>query len=269
MWERTDRSARPAREFADAHDLEYSGTVVALKAPTIDALPFTEESSRHCVSGQWRGRFVRRFETGRYSVELMTMSGALPTLHVIPSDLNCGALAIEGRVASTGDPTFDRRWTIITDNAEFATALLTPHMREALMHPAAEGRAVSFAADQVASWAADGGSWQEARVRLDFLAVLVGRIGEGVRQRFEASAPSSTGGAPMWVPADDVSDGPQWAVAPMPTARPEQRHQDLSDTGEFEVSLLEAQLAGSAFLPQQAPAEDEQQGTWLYAPAVR
>lgn len=269
MWERTDRSARPAREFAEAHDLDYSGTVPAPKAHTIDALPFTEESKRHYVSGQWRGRFVQRFETGRYSVELMTMSGALPTLHVIPSGLNCGALAIEGRVASTGDPAFDRRWTIVTDNTDFAAALLTPHMREALMHPAAEGRAVSFQADQVYSWAADGGSWQNARVRLDFLAVVLGRVGEDTRRLFETSAVVAAPGAPVWVPAEVDSDGPQWAVAPMPTPPSDQLREDLSDTGEFEVSLLEATLDGTTFLPASVSSEDEQQGTWLYAPAVR
>ncbi len=161
MWERTDRSARPAREFADAHDLDYSGTVPAVKAHSIEALPFTEESLRHCVSGQWRGRFVQRFETGHYTVELMTMSGALPSLHVIPSGLNFGALAIEGRVATTGDPAFDRRWTLVTENPDFAAALMTPHMREALMHPAASGRAFSFHGDRVLSWAAQ--RWVMAR----------------------------------------------------------------------------------------------------------
>lgn len=269
MWERTDRSARPAREFAEAHDLDYSGTVPALKAHTIDAVPFPLEARRHYVSGQWRGRFVQRLETGRYSVELMTMSGALPTLHVIPSGFNGEALTIEGRVAPTGDPDFDRRWTVITDNADFAAALLTPHMREALMHPAAEGRAVAFEADQVYSWAVDGGSWQDARIRLDFLAVVLGRVGEDVRQCFEVSAMAPAAGAPNWMPAADEPDGPQWAVAPMPAPRSEQRRDDLSDTGEFEVSLLEATLEGTTFLPKSESSEDEQQGNWRYAPAVR
>jgi len=175
MWERTDKSARPAREFAAAHRLDYSASAPSEVVDTSDALPFTGESLHHHVSGPWRGRSVRRFEAGRYTVELMTTSGPLPTLHVIPSGLDYRALALSGRFTATGDAAFDRRWSLITNDEDFAAALLTPGMREALMHPAADGRAISFRGDQVSSWAQGDGSWSEARVRLEFLAVLVGR----------------------------------------------------------------------------------------------
>ncbi len=269
MWERTDRSARPVREFAEAHHLDYSASVPAQLTDTFDALPFTGESSRHCVSGQWRGRSVQRFETDRYTVELMRMPGPLPTLHVIPAGLDYRALAIEGRVIATGDAAFDRRWSLITEDEDFAAALLTPGMCEALMHPASDGRAISFCGDQVSSWARGDGSWNEARVRLDFLAVLVGRISPDVMERFEASRPAPLSAGGLWVPEAEKPEGPQWAVAPIPEQPGSRQEHDLSDTGEFEVALLHAQLDGTTFMPEPERAADELQGNWLFAPAVR
>ncbi len=270
MWERTERSARPAREFAAAHHLDYSASAPAEVGDASDALPFTGESPRHRVSGQWRGRSVQRFEAGRYAVEQMTTSGPLPTLHLIPSGLDYRALAIAGRSTATGDAAFDRRWSLITTDESFATALLTPGMREALMHPAADGRAISFRGDQVSSWAQSDGSWSEARVRLEFLAVLVGRISPDVQRRFEVSAPAPLAESPLWVPKADVpDDAPQWAVAPMPEPAHPERSRDLSDTGEFEVALLNAELEGTTFIPKPIVAEAESLGSWRFAPAVR
>ena len=200
----------------------------------------------------------------------MTTSGPLPTLHLIPSGLDGRALALAGRATATGDATFDRRWSLITDDEDFAAALLTPGMREAFMHPAADGRAISFSGDQVSSWAQGEGSWSEARVRLEFLAVLVGRITPDVRQRFEVSPPAPLAESPLWVPEAEVPDDrPQWAVAPMPEPAYAGRGRDLSDTGEFEVALLNAELDGTTFIPKPIVAEEELQGSWRYAPAVR
>ncbi len=268
MWERTDRSARPAREFAETHHLDYSDSVPAEMADTFDALPFSGESLRHCVSGQWRGRSVRRFDTGRYTAEVMMMSGSLPTLHIIPSGLDYRALAIEGRATATGDAAFDRRWFLVTDDEDFAAALLTPGMREALMHPAADGRAVSFCGDRVSSWALDDGSWSDARVRFEFLAVLVGRISQDVRQRFEVSQPAPVAESPLWVPEAEEPDRPQWVIARMPEPADAGQGHDLSDTGEFQVALLNAELEGNLFIPEPEPAPGEFQGNWRFAPAV-
>jgi hypothetical protein len=269
MWERTDRSARPAREFAEAHGLDYSPSVSCPLFATSDALPFTGESLRHRVSGQWRGRSVQRFETGRYTVEMMQMPGPLPTLHVIPAGLDYRALAIDGRAIATGDVAFDSRWFLVTDDENFAAAWLTPGMREALMHPAADGRAISLCGDQVSTWAPGEGTWSEARVRLEFLAVIVGRISPDVRQRFEVSPPAPVAEAPLWVPeAEEREDVPMWAVAPMPAPVDSGQGADLSDTGEFEVALLNAELDGTTFIPEPIPAAAEFQGSWLYAPAV-
>ncbi|WP_291383605.1 hypothetical protein [Demequina sp.] len=268
MWERADGLARPAREFAQAHHLVYSGSVPLETAGNFPALPFANASPRHCVSGQWRGRPVQRFETGRYTVEVMGMSTRLPTLHVIPARLDRRALAIVGRVIATGDADFDRRWSVIGDNEGFAVALLTPGMREALMHPAADGRAVTFSGDQVSSWAQAEASWQEARVRLEFLAVLVGRISPDVQQRFDISTAAPLPEPSGWVPAAAEPEGPQWVVAQMPEPADTVKNRGLTDTGEFEVALLHAQLEGAAFLPEPEPTKDERGGSWLFAPAV-
>ncbi len=271
MWERVDKSARPAREFAAAHHLDYSASAPSEVVDASDALPFTGESLRHRVSGEWRGRSVQRFEAGRYAVELMATSVQLPTLHVIPSGLDCRALALAGRSTATGDAAFDRRWSLITTDEDFAAALLTPGMREALMHQAADGRAISFRGDQVSSWAQADGSWSEARVRLEFLAVLVGRISPDVRQRFEVSTPAPPAAdSHLWVPEAEVhDDAPQWAVAPAPEPANAGWSRDLSDTGEFEVALLNAELEGTTFIPRPLPAAGEFQADFRFAPAVR
>lgn len=268
MWERTDSSARAAREFAQAHHLVYSGSVPVDNSGDFPALPFANESPRHCVSGQWRGRSVQRFETGHHTVEVMSMPTPLPTLHVIPASLDRRALAIVGRVVATGEADFDRRWSVIADNADFAVGLLTPTMREALMHPAADGRAVTFSGDQVSSWARTEASWQEARVRLEFLAVVVGRISPDVRRRFEVSTASRLPAPSGWVPAAEQSEGPQWVVVQMPEPADTAKGRALTDTGEFDVALLRAQLEGTAFLPEPESAEGERHASWLVAPAV-
>jgi len=138
------------------------------------------------------------------------------------------------------------------------------------MHPAAEGRAVTFRSNQVSSWGASDGAWSEARLRLDFLAIIVGRMSEDVRQRFDSATQASTiDSAAAWVPAEEGPDGPQWAVAPMPTPEEASHGRELSDTGEFEVSLLEAELEGATFLPAPVAPADGAEGSWLYAPMQR
>ncbi|WP_291378683.1 hypothetical protein [Demequina sp.] len=270
MWERTDKSSRPAREFAQLHGLDYSESASPEAARTLDGLPFTGAPLRHRVSGQWRGRSVQRFEAGHYDVELMTMRGPLPALQVIPSGLDLGALAIDGRATTTGDPAFDRRWSVTTANEEFAAALLTPAVREALMHPAAEGRAVTFRGDQVSTWALGDGSWDAARVRLDFLAVLAGRIDPAVWQQYGVTTPAPLTDGAAWVPGPEEPEGPQWAVAPMPQAASSEADDDtLSDTGEFEVALLNAELEGTTFIPEPVSKHDDFQASWLVAPIVR
>ncbi len=269
MWERIDRSTRPAREFAQAHDLAYLGCVPLEAAHALDALPLAGLPVRHRVSGQWRGRSIQRFEAGCYTVEQMTMPRPLPTVHVIPAALAPGTLAVEGRGTTTGDPDFDRRWCVTTDNERVAAELLSPGMREAFMHPAAQGRAVTFHGEYVSSWADDSGSWGTARVRLEFLAVVVGRIAPHIWKRFDLSDPCPVDADAVWLPAPEQPEVAQWAVAPMPEAVGAPPRADLSDTGEFDVALLSAELDGTTFIPEPEPASGADQGSWLIAPAFR
>ena len=268
MWERTDRSARPARAFAQEHGLVYSDAVSPESARGVDAAPFAGVPLRHHVSGQWRGRLVQRFEAGRFAVELMALPQTVPTVRILPSDLDWEAPTIGAATVATGDTAFDRRWSVIADNEHFAVALLTPAMREALMHPAAQGRAVTFGSDHVSSWAQDDTAWSDARMRLDFLAVLVGRIDADVWQRFSISAPAPLAGHTVWTPAPEQPEEAQWLVAPLPKAPEKQHYDSLTDTGEFEVALFNTQLDGAAFIPQPEHAHDDQ-ASWLVAPIIR
>lgn len=267
MWDRASRGTREAREFAAAHDLAFHGDAAPGLPASLSAHPFEHEQRRHCVSGEWRGRAVQRFMTTEITVELMALRGLLPLLHVIPSGLERGALEVGGRAVATGDPAFDSHWTVLADDASFAAAFLTASVREALMHPAAAGRA--FVVDGMAmyTWVAGESPWGEARVRFEFLSVIAGRIDPAVWAQFVVTPRVEEPRADAaWVPGDATTEEPMWAVAPLP------QHQQpvegtLSDTGEFEVALLNAELESTTFLPGPAVPTSEY-GSWVMAPEV-
>jgi hypothetical protein len=271
MWDRAGKAAREAREFANLHALTFHTDTAPDLPASADAHPFESHQRRHAVSGEWRGRAVQRFSTSEITVELMTLAGVLPRLQVIPSGLERGALAVGGRVAITGDLAFDSRWTVRTDDVEFALAFLNPRIREALLHPAAAGRALVVDGESLYLWGPGELPWSEARVRFEFLSVIVGRIDAGVWQRFDArtQAPGAQAEA-VWLPGEEVDeDVQQFVVAPLPVENAaEPGVGEIGDTGEFEVALLNAELAENTFLPQ--PEDPESSiGSWVGAPVVR
>lgn len=271
MWDRAGKAAREAREFANLHALTFH-TDSAPDLPTsAGAHPFESQQRRHVVSGEWRGRAVQRFSTSEITVELMTLAGTLPRLQVIPSGLERGALAVGGQVAITGDLAFDSRWTVRTDDVAFALDFLNPRIREALLHPAAAGRALVVDGGAIYLWAPGELSWSEARVRFEFLSVIVGRIDAALWQRFDGRAlrPAASSEA-VWLPGEEVTEEvQQWLVASLPVEKPAgSEASEIGDTGEFEVALLNAELAEDLFLPQpEAPASSI--GSWRMAPEVR
>jgi hypothetical protein len=263
MWDRARKSAREARDFASLHALEFHADAAPVLPMSRSAHPFQQEQRRQCVSGEWRGRAVQRFSTSAITVELMTLPGVLPRLQVVPSGLEREALAVGGWVVPTGDSAFDSRWTVMTDDAEFAAAFLSPRVREALLHPAATGRALVVDGSALYLWAPGDQPWTDTRVRFEFLSVISGRIEADVWSRFDAK-PQETA---VWLPGDEpVEEHSQWLVAPVPVDEDDQ--ETLGDTGEFEVALLNAELDGVTFLP--GPDEgDKTYGSWLVAPDVR
>ena len=272
MWDRARKSAREAREFANLHALVFHADAAPELPMSTSAHPFQQEQRSQCVSGEWRGRAVQRFSTSAITVELMTLPGILPRLQVIPSGLERGALAVGGWVVPTGDSTFDSRWTVMTDNAEFAAAFLSPRVREALLHPAAAGRALVVDGSALYLWAPGEQSWTDTRVRFEFLSVICGRIEADVWGRFDATpqARAWSGASAVWVPGKDlVHDDAQFRVAtvPLDDVTDDQRGM-LGDTGEFEIALLNAQLDGVAFLPGPDDTANSY-GSWLVAPDMR
>lgn len=269
MWDKARKSAREAREFASLHALEFHPDAAPELPISKNAHPFQQEQRRQCVSGEWRGRAVQRFSTSAITVELMTLPGILPRLQVIPSGLERGALAIGGWVVPTGDSAFDSRWIVMTDDAEFAAAFLSPRVREALLHPAASGRALVVDGSALYLWAPGEQSWSDTRVRFEFLSVISGRIEPDVWARFDAKPLALAGGqaSGVWLPGDEpVEEHAQWRVATVPVEDDEP--ETLSDTGEFEVALLNAELDGVTFLP--GPDDTTKNyNSWLVAPDVR
>lgn len=200
-------------------------------------------------------------------MELMTLRGALPRLHVIPSGLERGVLEVGGRAVATGDPAFDNHWTVFADDAAFVAAFLTAPVREALMHPAANGRALVVDGAAMYLWVPGESSWSEARVRFEFLSVIAGRIDAAVWHQFDVTprVPYAAADA-LWMPADEPEEVAQWVFAKLP--EPQAPVNDtLGDTGEFEVALLSAELDSTTFLP--GPVNDRAEfGSWVMAPEV-
>ena len=265
MWDRADTMAQAARDFADAHELGYSDSDVPDAGLAFVAPPFTGAPLRHCVSGEWRGRAVRRFATGSFTVEMMTLPRHVPTVQILPAGTDRDALGVTGSLALTGNGDFDARWSVVTDDQAFAVALLGPRVLEALMHPAAAGRAVTFCGPFVYSWTPGDESWVDARVRLEFLAVLVGRIESGIWQSIAPKGEVTAGGG-TWTPAAERPEVAQWEIAPL--LEEEASAPALSDTGEFEVALLNAELHETIFFPDRTVPEDSY-GAWSVAPLVR
>jgi hypothetical protein len=269
MWDRARKSAHEAREFASLHALAFHADGAPELPMSKSAHPFQQEQRRQCVSGEWRGRAVQRFSTSAITVELMTLPGILPRLQVIPSGLERGALAVGGWVVPTGDSAFDSRWTVMTDDAEFAAAFLSPRIREALLHPAASGRALVVDGSALYLWAPGEQPWSDTRVRFEFLSVISGRIEADVWARFDATPRglAESQASAVWLPGDEPSEAQvQWRVAPLPVDDDEPEM--LGDTGEFEVALLNAELDGVTFFP--GPDDTAKTyGSWLVAPDVR
>lgn len=270
MWDLGSKASREAREFASLHALVFHGDDAPELPAAVAGHPFEGQQRRHCVSGEWRGRAVQRFSTAAITVELMTLTGVLPRLEVVPSGLARESLAVGGRVVLTGDPAFDSRWTVVTNDSQFASAFLSFPVREALMHPAAAGRALVVDGAALYLWAPGVQSWSEARVRFEFLSVIRGRLDEDLWERFDMTPKA----APLldevvWTPGEEVRDVNQWTFAQVAVDLDDADEREyLSDTGEFEVSLLNAQLEGGTFLP--APEdEDRLYNSWLVAPDVR
>lgn len=269
MWDRAGKSSREAREFASLHALAFHMDSAPELPTSTSAHPFQNEQRRQCVSGEWRGRAVQRFSTSEITVELMTLPGILPKLQVVPSGLERGALAVGGWVVKTGDPAFDSRWTVMTDNAEFAAAFLSTRVREALLHPAANGRSLVVDGAALYLWAPGHLGWSDARVRFEFLSVISGRIEPTIWAQFDCTPQvvSAQQDAAVWLPGEEIVEECKWVMAPLPV-EPADDSEVIGDTGEFEVALLNAELDGVTFLPH-AYEEPSAEGSWLVAPDLR
>lgn len=269
MWDRARKSGREAREFASLHGLVFHADAAPELPKSMTAHPFQQDDRHHCVGGEWRGRPIQRFSTPHMTVEMMTLPGVLPRLQVVPSTLEREALAVGVRTVTTGDEAFDGRWTVLTDDPAFAAAFLSDRIREALLHPASTGRALVVDGSALYLWAAGDQPWSEARVRFEFLSVISGRIEACVWSKFDSTPqlPAETPESAVWVPGDEpIREEAQWRVATVPVDEDEDGQ--LSDTGEFEVALLNAELDGVTFLP--GPDDvNETYGSWLVAPDVR
>lgn len=215
MWDRSGKSTREARDFAAQHALTFHADAPGLPS-AFDSHPFSLVRRDQCVSGQWRGRTVQRFLVEGTTVELMALPRPLPRLQVVPAGGKRGAMEVGGLPVVTGDDVFDRSFTVYADDADYVKTLVDPQVREALLHPAFSGRSLTIDADIMYLWTLAPSSWDEARVRFEFLSVLIARIPLAVWERFDRSgralaAPHTA----AWMPEAVEPEVDQWAYAPI------------------------------------------------------
>lgn len=188
MWERHNKDHSAARDFAHAYGLTFHDAQAPALPTQTYPHPFSDSRRDECVAGEWRGRTVQRFAFDGVTVELLALPRPLPRLLVVPAGADRARVDIGGIRIATGDRAFDSRYETYADDEAYARALLNSSMREALLHPAAEGRGLTIDGDLMYLWTAAPTTWDEARVRFEFLAVLISRISLDIWERFDRTA---------------------------------------------------------------------------------
>ena len=216
------KSEKAVKAFAAAHGLEFHKR----NAPQLPFASITHRlQSGHrelVVQGMWRGNFVQRFIADGFSVELLVLPYALPTLQLVPTLASYDHEPATGPMVPMPDAQFNEHWRVSSENAAFAYDFVTPPVRDALAHEAAYGKAVGidgpmlFLFTPLAPVTAD-----ELRVRFEFLSVLASRIDAGVWQRWArggmpaVAAPATQFASPM-----GMSPAAQLASLPAPSGPP-------------------------------------------------
>ncbi len=233
MWDRHAKDRSAARDFAQQHGLGFYGPDAPALPTQTYPHPFSDARRDDCVAGQWRGRTVQRFGFDGMTVELLALPRPLPRIQVVPIGMDRSRVDIGGIRLATGDRSFDARYTTYSDDEPFARALLNAAMREALMHPAAEGRGLTIDGDLMYLWTPAPGTWDDARIRFEFLAVLISRISLDVWERFDRTAravPVSrfapvTGATPAvaeFQPEPEPADEDRWMFDTVEVPEPQQ-----------------------------------------------
>lgn len=256
MWERADKSSRAAQDFADQHALTFHAESTPALPSAFDTHPFSGWRRSTCVAGQWRGRTVQRFVSEGITVELLALPRPLPRIQVVHAGIKRGAMGVGGLPVATGNPEFDARLAVYSDDPSFVSTLLDPAMQEALLHPAFSGRSLTIDADVMYLWTDTETTWDEARVRFEFLSVLIARIPLAVWDRFDRSGrqidvPTSVDA--LFVPEPEVPETNQWeyvdVAAPMQV--------EVAAVAPVTTAPSAAPAFEGAFLPGPAAAEGE------------
>ncbi len=256
MWERADKSSRVAQDFADQHSLTFHADSTPALPSAFETHPFSSWRRSSCVGGQWRGRTVQRFVTDGVTVEILALPRPLPRLQVVHAGTKSGAMDVGGLPVATGNPDFDERLTVYSDEPAFVHTLLDPAMQEALLHPAFRGRSLTIDADIMYLWTDAETSWDEARVRFEFLSVLIARIPLAVWERFDRSGRQvdvAASAAALFVPEPEVPETNQWEYVDV--AAPVQV-QAAAPAPAAPVAHAATAFEG-AFLPEPEAAEGE------------
>ncbi len=264
MWERADKSSREAQDFATQHALTFDVESTPAIPSAFDMHPFSGWRRSACVSGQWRGRTVQRFITEGVTVELLALPRPLPRVQVVRAGTKRGAMDVGGMPVATGNPEFDARLTVYSDEPALVHALLDASMQEALMHPAFAGRSLTIDADVMYLWTDAETTWDEARVRFEFLSVLIARIPLAVWERFDRSGRQvdiAGSAAALFVPEPEVPETNQWEYVEVATSV------QLETVPPAPPAPVRSSFPAfdGAFLPEPAAAEGEY-GNFAVAP---
>lgn len=261
MWEREATPLREAQEFADQHALTFHAEPSPALPSAYGTHPFSGWRRFPCVSGEWRGRTVQRFVADGITVELLALPRPLPRLQVMPVGTARGAMDIGGLRITTGHPEVDAQLEIYSDDPAYVQAFLDPAMREALTHPAFAGRRLAIDGDVMYLWTDASTSWDEARVRLELLSVLIARIPLAVWERFDRSGrlvDANTTSDALWVPEPEQPETSQWEYVEVEAPAP------VHATTPARTPAPASAFDG-AFLPEPTTAQGEY-GNFAVAP---
>lgn len=216
------------REFAKTHGWEYLARSFEFNH-RFSGYPFGVGSARRQESvlrGTFNGHecatFAHVFEANRgpdgdsgtlhrFQVTLAELPVALPRIDIVPENLPAAvAKALGGGDVDVESYEFNQRWRVITNDPQYAHALLDPRMIERLLFPDVEGLGVRIDGGAVYVWSMGRRDISDLARRLGVVSGIARRIPDHViRQYKDLGYEVHRGGA-----ATRPLSGPEWAITP-------------------------------------------------------
>lgn len=192
--------------------------------------------------GQWRGADARAYVLPNAgSVDQVRLPYALPRMLVVTRSADAALTGGAPADVVTGDPAFDSRWLVWTQDPTFAQELLAPAVREAFMHPLLKHARIGI--EQGVVWLYEtrstGRTTQQVADRFVALQAVVDAVPHDVWRRWRVATTDQSPSAPATpvAPAPSIADAATAQLA-MPGSTPERpRTRDRNILGRLALLL--------------------------------